>query len=167
MRALLQNAVLDLALLTLALVCLPSCGPLPERGADCVTSCGLRVVTPPEGWCDGLPDVEDKFLSAAVRIRKIDPRFGNACAAISGYNVHVKGTPRFDSGAGYTVTGWADCSAGHLYVGSVDVLHGALSHELVHAVQGCTPMTPTDPNNPPHSNWAPILAELEAEGLPQ
>jgi hypothetical protein len=80
------------------------------------------------------------------------------CRNLGGLNVYTKRQAVFDLW-GVKVAGFTNCGLGIIVVSTPEtgdfIHHGALIHELMHALQCCESTKPVDPlTDDQHANWA-------------
>lgn len=145
------------------------CGAPAGGPALCITRCGVRFQglyptnTMPEGWtCEDIQHQEDVTLNYFQYV--LDERFrpaAKACAAMSGFSVDVyaMGTSWVDQW-GRNVQGLTFCEYGQIQISQPELnarIHKtAYSHEMAHAIQRCSSITPIDPgprSDPAHADW--------------
>lgn len=116
---------------------------------DCITKCGLEIYKPK--WkCSDYQLAED--MSMAALVRTADARLTD-CKGLSAWRVEVQSTINFDTLAKGTVHGITHCNLNYIEIGSDYPPQSSLTHEIVHVLQECVPLPPTDEQDPDHSNW--------------
>jgi hypothetical protein len=132
----------------------------------CKSRCGMALTRP--GECAPFQAQEQAAL-AIYDQRKIFP-YRTACAALDGYKVEIRtdvedagvNEPTFDDEMDRDVAGVTSCWAKRIQVTPTPwhSQRNALSHEMVHAIQGC----PTGPHGESHYGWydAGIVDAIDA-----
>lgn len=144
--------------LVLALCALSACAAVSPLEVRCTTRCGMRLdARATQAWatCEAFQRREDATLEAfSWHVR--DARFSppQSCAALHGWVVYVvPGQTHWGPTGG--ISGTAGCGFRGLaiQIGDAPFHVGALSHEMAHAIQNCTPRGPNDTGDY-HANWA-------------
>lgn len=133
--------------LLLAVSCAHAVGP------HCETRCGVQLVgvlpswEMPDRWsCDELQLAEDIFLE------KFSDMFPAACKGMPSY-LYFAQTESFMNGQSH-VAGLTVCPMAQIQLSSLPPEESAYAHEMVHMLQGCVGVPPTDKDRDAmHSNW--------------
>ncbi len=133
----------------MAALVMTGCGAAEARGL-CVSGCGLKMKGLPAGWtCENVQEIETAALEAFRHAR--DERL-HSCGDIHKYVVTINPDEVFASD-GRVVYATTDCDFHKTILGTRDYKESALPHEMVHMLQDCTPLEPTNEKDYYHSNW--------------
>lgn len=146
-----------------ALILLLACGA--EKSIQCRTTCGMQVLDSPQApaFCAGLQAAEDRIVPVLTKLAPTDARFADPCKAVRGWRIQVASVDSWDGGS-QQVSGQTYCDNMLMIVNNAKPLAGSLPHEMIHAVQDCSPLPPINEKDIYHSNWGPmyrVLGELE------
>lgn len=118
--------------------------------SKCTTTCGFRADEVPVGWtCQDVQDVESAIIRELQSAK--DDRLKKQCD-LSRFQllvVHAEDWWSF----GRQVQGLTYCENGNVIIGNSLPKDSALAHEIVHALQNCTPLEPYNDKDLFHSNW--------------
>ena len=143
--------------LVAAMICLlTACAG--SAAAGCLTRCGLSA-RDQSFSCDELQLVEDSALWA---FRMTNDKRMTKCSNLKGYKVQQMDTRTWRDD-GRSVAGLTWCNYKLIQIGKAPLRESSLVHEIGHALQGCSPLQPLNPEDNDHSNWSDggIFAAVE------